>query len=132
MVKEREDYFISLLNQNKIKHRFWGSVFENEKKLLILSQSHFGLNIMKENVAVGLTTKSVEYLESNLPLINTIPFDTEDLIEEYNAGYNIKQISNNDFINSIINLSSNDYNILSKNSKSYFGINFQHLILNLI
>lgn len=44
---------------------------------------------MKKNVAVGLTTKSIEYLESGLPLLNSIPADTSDLIIKYGAGVNI-------------------------------------------
>ncbi|KKF42413.1 hypothetical protein AF63_05120 [Streptococcus uberis Ab71] len=121
---EREDYFINLLNQNNIKFKFWGPIFDNEKKLSILSKAHFGLNIMKDNVAVGLTTKSVEYLESNLPLINSIPFDTEELIKEYGAGYNIKLIPNREFVNNIVNLTNYEYNILAKNSRDLFWDKF--------
>lgn len=44
--------------------------------------------MMKPEVTVGLTMKSVEYLYWGLPLLNTIGGDTWRFIEESQAGFN--------------------------------------------
>jgi hypothetical protein len=43
---------------------------------------------MKDTVNVGLTMKSIDYLQHGLPLINNIPEDTYILISKYNIGIN--------------------------------------------
>ena len=65
-----------------------GSVYDAAEKQRIFNQCHFGLNAMKPTVCVGLTMKSIDYLAGGLPLINTIPGDTWELIERYGFGLN--------------------------------------------
>ncbi len=69
--------------------QFHGKVFDETEKHRILSQCHFGLNIMKDSVCVGLTMKSVDYLRHGLPLISNIPADTKNLIQQYRAGFHL-------------------------------------------
>ncbi len=68
---------------------FHGKIFEEEKKHDILSGCHFGLNIMKDSVCVGLSMKSVDYLRHSLPLISSIPYDTEKLLKHFGAGIHV-------------------------------------------
>lgn len=65
-----------------------GPVYDAAEKQSIFNQCHFGLNTMKPTVCVGLTMKSIDYLAGGLPLINSIPGDTWDLIERYGFGIN--------------------------------------------
>lgn len=65
---------------------FHGPVFEEVEKDRILRSCHFGLNVMKPSVCVGLTMKSVDYLRHGLPLISTIAGDTEELIQSRGFG----------------------------------------------
>ena len=69
---------------------FHGKIFDEDQKHKILSGCHFGLNIMKDSVCIGLTMKSVDYLRHGLPLINNIPHDTKDFIEQYHAGIHFR------------------------------------------
>ena len=55
-----------------------------------MAQCHFGINIMKESVCVGLTMKSMDYFEYGIPLLNNIKGDTWKIIEKYGVGYNLK------------------------------------------
>lgn len=55
-----------------------------------MRRCHYGLNIMKEDVRVGLTMKSVEYFAAGLPLINNIKGDTWDFVEMEEVGVNFK------------------------------------------
>lgn len=65
-----------------------GVVYDASKKGEILSRCHYGLNIMKDSVFVGLTMKSMDYFAAGLPMINNIKGDTEKIIEENRFGVN--------------------------------------------
>ena len=67
---------------------YHGLVYEPEKKQAIFDECHFGLNIMKSSVCVGLTMKSLDYFQAGLPIINNIDGDTEDMIDVYHIGFN--------------------------------------------
>lgn len=66
-----------------------GMIFNRIKTMKILSRCHFGLNMMKKSVFVGLTTKSIDYTSVGLPMFNNIPKDSKLLIEHYGAGFNL-------------------------------------------
>ena len=70
---------------------FHGAVYDESKKLEILNQCHFGLNIMKSSVCVGLTMKSVEYFRFGLPIINSIPGDTTQLVQQKGIGIQLEE-----------------------------------------
>ena len=67
---------------------YHGLIYDSEKKQEIFDQCHFGLNIMKSSVCVGLTMKSLDYFQAGLPIINNIDGDTADMIEAYKIGFN--------------------------------------------
>ena len=72
---------------------YYGKVFDFAEKANILCRCDYGLNIMKDSVEVGLTTKSLEYFSMGIPLINNIRGDTWDIVEEYGAGINYRDLS---------------------------------------
>lgn len=67
---------------------YHGKVYNWKEKQKIFDICHYGLNIMKESVCVGLTMKSIDYFESGLPVINNVQGDTWKAVEEYGAGIN--------------------------------------------
>lgn len=67
---------------------YHGVVYDEEEKQKIFSQCHFGLNVMRSSVCVGLTMKSMDYFAHGMPLINNIAGDTWDLIDKYGFGIN--------------------------------------------
>ncbi|MBP3300543.1 MAG: glycosyltransferase [Clostridia bacterium] len=71
---------------------YCGKVFDETEKHRILSRCHFGLNVMKSSVCVGLTMKSVDYFRHGLPIVNTIPADTEQLIRERGIGVHVNDV----------------------------------------
>lgn len=74
---------------------YHGKIYDPQKKQDIFDKCHFGLNIMKDSVCVGLTMKSIDYFQHGLPIINNIPGDTAAIIEKYGVGINCKSISFN-------------------------------------
>ena len=98
---------------------FHGAVYEEAKKLEILSQCHFGLNIMKSSVCVGLTMKSVEYFRFGLPIINNIPGDTTQLVQQKGIGVQLEDAA------SILALSAEDVLAMRQNVEEMFCNNFE-------
>ena len=68
------------------------SLYIETEKHKILSRCHFGLNVMKDSVCVGLTMKSVDYFRHGLPIVNTIPADTARFVESRDVGVNMTDI----------------------------------------
>lgn len=81
--------FLKALCTAGIPFTDYGAVYDEHKKATILSHCRFGLNVMKENVHVGLTMKSIDYLSFGLPLINSIGGDTWEFVEKRGIGVNI-------------------------------------------
>lgn len=67
---------------------YHGLIYDAKEKQAIFDKCHFGLNIMKDSVCVGLTMKSLDYFRAGLPIINNIDGDTADMIREYGIGFN--------------------------------------------
>ena len=88
---ERQQEFIDEARAVGAEVIFHGTVYDETKKLEIMNQCHFGLNIMKSSVCVGLTMKSVDYFRFGLPIINNIPADTTSLVEEKGIGVQMEE-----------------------------------------
>lgn len=65
-----------------------GTLYGAAEKQAVFDQCQLGLNIMKPTVCVGLTMKSIDYLEAGLPILNNIHGDTWNLIQERGIGLN--------------------------------------------
>lgn len=85
---ENRSAFINELERAGATVNYYGKVFEEDKKINILSECDYALNLMKDSVKVGLTIKSIDYLSYGLPLINNIKGDTWQLVEEEEIGVN--------------------------------------------
>lgn len=135
---EKKTKFLEKLNGIKVIDH--GIVYDECKKSQIYSKCHFGLNLMKTSVFVGLTMKSIEYFSAGLPIINNIPKDTEQLIDNYECGYNydgnnvklIKWLKSIDD-NKMDLFKSNTYNVYNKYfTVSAFNNTFDSLIKEVI
>lgn len=87
---EKIDDFIKTAEEAGAEVSFHGKVYDIKEKQMIFDRCHFGINVMKDEVYVGLTMKSMDYFRGGLPLINNIKGDTERLVNEYNMGINYK------------------------------------------
>lgn len=87
---------------------YHGKIYDPQEKQDIFDICHFGLNIMKDSVCVGLTMKSIDYFQHGLPIINNIPADTAEIVEKYGVGLNVKEnisvdlIKNNENFNGLL------------------------------
>ena len=87
---------------------FHGKLYDRRQKQKIFDSCHYGLNIMKASVCVGLTMKSVDYLEFGLPVINNIRGDTWEAVKKYRIGIN--------YNDQILGKENGSYYVLTENA----------------
>lgn len=63
-----------------------GPIYDAAKLQKIMDDCDYGLNLMKSTVCVGLSMKLVDYLAAGLPVINNLPGDSRELMEEGHCG----------------------------------------------
>ncbi|MGX7108536.1 glycosyltransferase [Facklamia miroungae] len=81
---------------------YYGKIYDPQLKQDIFDKCHFGLNIMKSSVCVGLTMKSIDYFQHGLPILNNIPSDTSKIVENYDVGLNVMDLNLKEFEKKII------------------------------
>ena len=118
---ERQEEFVESAKEAGAEVIFYGAVYDEAKKEEIISKCHFGLNIMKSSVCVGLTMKSVDYFRHSLPIINNIPADTKNLVEEKGVGVPL----DNSCAEILLSLSVDDCLKMRENVKEMFETTFE-------
>lgn len=117
---EKKEKFIKTIESIGSKVIFHGKIYDSIQKQKIFDVCHFGLNIMKSTVIVGLTMKSVDYFEAGLPIINNIPGDTSIMVEEYNVGLNIIDDNTRVLLKKISNLTKEEYLQMRYNTSNLY------------
>lgn len=69
---------------------YHGVVRDEKEKSLIFDECHAGINIYRNDLYIGFTTKCIDYFAHGLPIINTIKGDTWRMVKENNAGINLE------------------------------------------
>lgn len=128
---ENRNRFLSMCEEKNIKYVYHGIVYDEEQKHKILSECQFGFNIMKNNVAVGATMKSLEYFHEGLIVINTIPYDTQDIINQYKCGYNIVNGSYKEFVDCLLNMDTKSIATMRKQSRLVYETLFDPSTIDL-
>ena len=88
---ESREEFEEAVKKTGCKAFFYGRIFDEEEKIRILAPCDFAFNMMKEEIVVGLTIKSIDYLSYGLPLINNVKGDTWDYVSKNKLGINISK-----------------------------------------
>lgn len=118
--------FITLIEKANISCINHGVIYDEEKKDNIISQCHFGLNMYKKGLAIGLTMKSMDYFSRGLPLVNGNIADTSKIIDEYNCGYNV---ADKNIYDKIASLTNSDWQILKQNTLKAYKENFSEEVV---
>ncbi|GBG08139.1 hypothetical protein PAT3040_02707 [Paenibacillus agaridevorans] len=105
---------------------YYGKVYDDKEKQQIFNKCHFGLNIMKESVCVGLTMKSVDYFYGGLPILNNIQADTFELVKDENIGFNININNLTEIAARITNMTASELHLMKNNTHYQFERLFSH------
>ena len=117
---ERQQEFADAAKAAGAEVIFYGPIYDDTEKMRIMSRCHFGLNIMKPTVCVGLTMKSVDYFRFGLPIINSIPADTEKLVRERGIGVQLGE----GCAETVLNMTNEDTLQLRRNVEAVFEARF--------
>ena len=99
---------------------YYGRIYDSQEKQDIFDKCHFGLNIMKDSVCVGLTMKSIDYFQHGLPIINNIPADTTEIVEKHNVGLNVTEDLSIDLIKNNENFNGLFMDLIRNNCRDLF------------
>lgn len=116
--------FIESLEKSGAQVVYEGIVYDPTDKQMIFDRCHFGLNIMKESTVVGLTIKSIDYFNAGLPLINSIPSDTQALILENHAGFQYERDHAEELAFTLCGLTQTDIQEMRMNARDVFAKHF--------
>lgn len=86
---EKKDELICKLKEIGAEVIDYGKIYDYKKKKEIIDTCHYGINIMKNTVKVGISMKSIDYLEMGLPIINNLNADLGEIIKVQECGINI-------------------------------------------
>lgn len=122
---EKQQEFIDSAKAAGAQVEFYGAIYDDRRKQQIMSRCHFGLNIMKTSVCVGLTMKSVDYFRHGIPIINNIPADSEWIVKEYGVGI---QVDDN-CVDNILALSTEDCLKMRSNVDAVYNKLFESSVI---
>lgn len=94
---ENKEAFENAVRNIGCEMHFYGSIFNEIEKIKILAPCDYAFNMMKSDVSVGLTIKSIDYVSYGLPIINNIKGDTEYFVNRDNIGVNYAKSESIDF-----------------------------------
>lgn len=117
---ESRDELISKVKSVGAQVQYHGKIYDGEKKQEIFDKCHFGLNIMKDTVCVGLTMKSIDYFEGGLPILNNIKGDTKSLVNKYSIGFNIGEIEMQQLAKSVAKYTKKEILKMKNNTRRTF------------
>ena len=121
---ERKDEFLEILKQNSIEIIDHGKVYEIDKLQEIFNQCWFGINVLREDLAIGITMKSISYFRGGLPIINTVQGDTSRFVEECNIGINVDRHDVKSCVLRILNITKDDLACMKNNTRNLFEQKF--------
>lgn len=121
---ERKDEFLDILKKNSIEIIDHGKVYEIDKLQEIFNQCWFGINVLREDLAIGITMKSISYFRGGLPIINTVQGDTSRFVEECNIGINVDRHDVKSCVLRILNITKDDLACMKNNTRNLFEQKF--------
>lgn len=121
---ERKDEFLDILKKNSIEIIDHGKVYEIDKLQEIFNQCWFGINVLREDLAIGITMKSISYFRGGLPIINTVQGDTSRFVEECNIGINVDRHDVKSCVSRILNITKDDLACMKNNTRNLFEQKF--------
>lgn len=101
-----------------------GAVYDAIEKGKILSRCMFAFNVMKSSVCVGMTMKSLDYFQFNVPVLNNIEGDIWDMVLVNNVGFNFNKQSIEEVATKVCTLSEEQWMTMKRNTNSVFEENF--------
>lgn len=126
---EKKDELVEKLAVAGIDIEDHGKIFGEREKDMVISHCHFGINMYKPGLCIGLTMKSLDYFCRGLPIISSNIYDTEKILSQYNCGISL---NNNELPKTLVEVLSGKWNDFHDNCLRAFNDHFlQSNIINI-
>lgn len=112
---EKYNEFVDRMCSAGAKTFTYGEIYDEEEKKNIFKKCDFAFNIMKKDVFVGLTMKSMDYFSYALPIINNIGGDSLELVEKNNMGFNVTSDNIDDVVLKLNEISNDEIYEMKEN-----------------
>lgn len=117
---ESLDILAQRLRQNQVEVICYGIVYNQNELQAIFDKCSFGINMIKDDLAIGVTMKSVTYFLGGVPIINTVPGDTQKFVDDRLVGINVKRELIDETVKEIIDCPVDKIIEMKKNAVSLF------------
>lgn len=117
---ETRDTFVQAVQNTGAVVKYYGKIYDAAKKQAVFDKCHFGINIMKDSVCVGLTMKSMDYFAGGLPILNNIDVDTWDLVEQWNCGFNVQRDALQEIAKAVVSQTPEENTKMRYNTQEIF------------
>lgn len=127
---ERKEAMVRMVQAAGVEVVAHGTVYSEAEKQKIYDKCQYGLNLMRSEVFVGLTMKSLDYMSHDLPLINNIQGDTWELVENRKIGINIENGKEKKAAGRLLAMGSEEYQEHCMNTENVFNTVFNQNIIS--
>jgi glycosyltransferase involved in cell wall biosynthesis len=121
---DKQDWLIEELEARKLRHRFFGAVFDPERMAEILRSCHVGFNGFI-NTTAAFSYKANTYFAAGLPIINSMNGDLARLVAEHGVGVNYEGGNREQLRDCILRLVRNGTTELAANSERFFSLHLE-------
>jgi glycosyltransferase involved in cell wall biosynthesis len=119
---------ITQLKEKGIDFKYLGLVFDETIKNEVFRKCHFGINMFKDKVIVGLTMKSLDYFRVGLPTVNMNIYDTGILVREYQSGLELSKENWDVRMDELIAINRKEWEKLHENTLKMFHEKFSEAV----
>lgn len=117
---DKQDWLIGELEARKLRHRFFGAVFDPERLAEILRSCHVGFNGFI-NTTAAFSYKANTYFAAGLPIINSMTGDLTRLVAEHGIGVNYEGGNREQLRDCVLRLVRNGTTEMAASSEIFFS-----------
>jgi glycosyltransferase involved in cell wall biosynthesis len=121
---DKQDWLIGELEARKLRHRFFGAVFDTERLAEILRSCHVGFNGYI-NTTAAFSYKANTYFAAGLPILNSMTGDLARLVAEHGVGVNYEGGNREQLRDCVLRLVRNGTTEMAASSESFFSMQLE-------
>ncbi len=117
---ERREELIEALEIVGIEYVYHGIIYDKDELKRIFAHTSFAINMYIKNVEIGITMKSIDYLQLSLPIINMNIKDMAYYLRKYTAGFTVNEKNLEYAAEKIADIKPEKWQTLHNNSRTLF------------
>ena len=104
------------LKEEQVEVICYGIVYDQDELQAIFDKCSFGINMIKDDLAIGVTMKSVTYFLGGVPILNSVQGDTDRFVENRKVGINVNRNGIEETVDKITGLTKEEILEMKQNA----------------